>query len=93
MSVITPVFLNSFEEKYITFKADYKGQYDLCSKIGLLQIYNISNFYGYILIKIDSLDSKQYSNVLIEILSLGYDPIDSIMANHIPINQFISFFC
>ena len=78
------------QEKYITFKADYKGQYDLCSKIGLLQIYNISNFYGYILIKIDSLDSKQYSNVLIEILSLGYDPIDSRMANHIPINQFIS---
>ena len=32
---------------HINFKTDYKGQYDLCSKIGLLQFFESNNIYIY----------------------------------------------
>jgi len=80
--------------KHINFINDYRGQYDLCTKNGLLQIYSNINDDGmtfdlYILIKINSLESKQYSNVLVEILCLEKFSVDNNNAA-IPINQFIT---
>ena len=97
--------------KYINFISNYKGHYDICSKIGLLHIYDENkmneeervedNVYEnkdedeynedeyYILIKINSLDSQPYHNVLIEIICLDYYK-DKENPNYMPINQFIS---
>ena len=85
--------------KYIDFKKNYVGQYDFCSKIGLLQIHDSNNYENgiyeiedgeenedYILIKIDVLDSKIYLNGLIQIICM--DTYFSITL--IPINQFIT---
>ena len=79
--------------KYINFKSDYKGQYDLSTKNGLLQIYydddHGMNFDLYLLIKINSLESNHYSNVLVEILCLEKSS-DENNNPVIPINQFIT---
>ena len=90
------------ESKYIDpkdFKSDYKGQYDLCSKIGFLKMYlNNDNVPGkfeqnYFLIKIDIEKKEKYkqnSNILIEMLSTGDNYYyEYELPNYMPINQFI----
>ena len=75
---------NNIENDIRNFKREFKGVYDISTKVGFLQYKNKTENNKDMLIKIDESNHNFTSNILIDIIAMGLSKND-----YIPINQFI----
>ena len=75
---------NNIENDIRNFKREFKGVYDISTKVGFLQHKNKNENNKDMLIKIDESNHNFNSNILLDIIAMGLSEND-----YIPINQFI----